>query len=565
MVFGVLVAWASLTPSLLPRDWLVQGVVTGLCLISGYGAGIFIGWILEIIGLAELVTPTLRRLMRWCIGLLTLAGTVVGLVLSSGWQNEIRVLFDMPAAARWPFIAVPFLALILAFIILQGARALRWVSLRITALIARKLPPRFSRLIAVLIVTWLAASIFSGVLWSNVLDRLNEGFALVNTSYDDGVDAPQGAQRSGSPDSYSSWDSLGLQGRRFVTGGPTVDQLAEFQEARAEPQPADLEVREPIRVYAGLEGHSDLHSIAADVVRELDRTNAWDRDVLVVATATGTGWVDSSMSDALELMHGGNTAIASMQYSNLPSWLSFIGDQSTPPAAGRALFEAVYAEWAQLPEDSRPKLIVFGISLGAFGTEGAFSGVQDMAGRTDGALLVGSPGFAPMWRDITDRRDPGSLERAPVYQDGRTIRFMTGPAGTDGDPFSLGSDWAEPRIVFAQHASDGVTWWSTSLLWSQPDWLTEPLGSDVHPGMRWFPIATFWQLTSDLFFSADDSIPMGHGHQFELEYSDGLAMVVPPEGWTAADTATLRTAIASRGNLTEPAVEAELASGESTD
>lgn len=559
--FAVLFAWASLTPSLLPRGWIVQGALTGLCLVSGYAVGLFIGWILEMIGLAELVTPLVRRLMRWVIGALTIIGTLIMLFFSSGWQNEIRVLFDMPLAARWPFIGVPFIALILAAVILQIARALRWVSLKITAFISRKLPPRFSRLLAVLIVGWLAISVFSGFLWNSILDRLDEGFALVSVSYDDGVDPPQGEERSGSPDSFSSWDSLGLQGRRFVTGGPTVEQIEAFQAARPGAPSGDTDphdpplVREPIRAYAGLDGRSDLHAIAADVVRELDRTNAWDRDVLVVATATGTGWVDSSMSDALELMHSGNTAIAAMQYSNLPSWLSFIGDQSTPPAAGRALFEAVYAKWNEQPVETRPKLILFGISLGAFGTEGAFSGVQDMAGRTDGALLVGSPGFAPMWRDITNRRDPGSLERAPIYQDGRTIRFMTGPAGVDGDPLSLDGEWEEPRIVFAQHASDGVTWWSTSLMWSQPDWLKEPRGRDVHPGTRWFPIVSFWQVTADLFFSASEEIPMGHGHRFELEYSDGLAMVAPPNGWDADDTALLRTAIASRGDLVEPAPE----------
>ena len=565
ILFAVLLAWASLTPSLLPRVWAIQGVFTGLCLISGYGIGIVVGWILEIAGLTEMVTPLFRRIMRASICAATILGTVVGLYLSSGWQNEVRVLLDMPPAARWPFIGVPVVALILAWIILTIARTLRWVSLKITALIALKLPPRLSRLIAVVIVGWFVVSIASGFLWNSILDGLNGAFSIINASFDDDVAAPTHAERSGSPASYASWESLGLQGRRFVAGGASIEQLAGFHTARitndteavlAHPETAvgDVsEVREPIRVYAGLDGRSDLDEIAADVVRELDRTNAWDRKVLVVATTTGTGWVDSSMSDALELMHGGDTAIAAMQYSNLPSWLSFIGDQSTPPAAGRALFEAVYEAWSVQPEATRPKLIVFGISLGAFGTQGAFRSAQDIAARTDGALLVGSPGFAPMWRDITDRRDPGSFEHAPVYQDGRTVRFMTGPAGSDGDPAELSGPWKAPRIIFAQHASDGVTWWSPSLLWSQPDWLTEERGRDVHPNMRWFPVVTFWQLTSDLFFSAADDVPMGHGHHYELEYSDGLALIVPPEDWDDEDTQFLRTVIANRVALAQAA------------
>ncbi len=564
IVFGVLFAWASMTPSLIPRDWIVQGAFTGLALISGYGVGIIIGWVLELIGITELVTPLIRRIMRWIIGFCTLGGTAVVLVLSSGWQNEVRALLDMPDAARWPFIGVPVIALLLALIILQIARALRWVSLKITAVISRLLPPRFSRLLAVLIVGWFAYSIFSGVLWNAVIDGLDRTFAVVNDSYDDDVEAPQGAERSGSPESNASWESLGLQGRRFVAGGPSVEQITMFRDARVETESesgpsADGEILEPIRAYAGLDGRSDFNAIADDVVRELDRTNAWDRDVLVVATTTGTGWVDSSMSDALELMHNGNTAIAAMQYSNLPSWLSFVGDQSTPPIAGKALFEAVYAEWVNQPEDSRPKLIVFGISLGSFGTQGAFSGVQDMATRTDGALLVGTPGFTSTWKDVTFRRDPGSFEHAPVYQDGRTLRFMTGPPGSSGDPLQLSGEWEGPRIVYAQHASDGVTWWSPDLLLKKPDWLGEERGRDVHPGVTWYPIVTFWQLTADLFFSADEDIPMGHGHHFKLEYGNAFAMIVPPEGWSDADTALLRSAIAGRADVDEPVSGADVA------
>lgn len=560
IAFGVLFAWASLTPSLIPRVWIVQGAFTGLALISGYGVGIVIGWVLELIGLTELVTPLVRRIMRWTIGFLTIVGTVIMLIVGSGWQNEVRALLDMPDGARWPFIGVPIIALVLALIILQIARSLRWLSLKITGLISRILPPRFSRLIAVLLVGWFAWSIFSGVLWNAMLDGLDRTFAVVNDSYDKGVLPPEGVERSGSPDSSVTWESLGLQGRRFVTGGPTVEQIEMFHDARpeveadAEPQD-DGETREPIRAYAGLDGRSDFNAIAADVVRELDRTDAWDRDVLVVATTTGTGWVDSSMSDALELMHDGDTAIAAMQYSNLPSWLSFVGDQTTPPAAGKALFEAVYAAWDEQPEESRPKLIVFGISLGSFGTQGAFSGVQDMESRTDGALLVGTPGFTSTWRDVTNRRDPGSFEHAPVYQEGRSLRFMTGPPGSSGDPMQLPGEWEEPRIVYAQHASDGVTWWSPDLLITKPDWLDEERGRDVHPQMTWYPIVTFWQLTSDLFFAADEAVPMGRGHHFKLEYSDALAMIVPPQGWADADTALLRTAIAGRADVEEPELE----------
>ena len=50
---------------------------------------------------------------------------------------------------------------------------------------------------------------------------------------------------------------------------------------------------EPIRVYAGMpeEGQS-LQSAADLVVEELHRTGAFERAVILIATSTGSGWVD---------------------------------------------------------------------------------------------------------------------------------------------------------------------------------------------------------------------------------------------------------------------------------
>ena len=51
------------------------------------------------------------------------------------------------------------------------------------------------------------------------------------------------------------------------------------------------------------------------------------REVLVVATSTGTGWIDPDASEALEMMYQGDSAIVSMQYSYLPSWISTLLDK----------------------------------------------------------------------------------------------------------------------------------------------------------------------------------------------------------------------------------------------
>lgn len=63
------------------------------------------------------------------------------------------------------------------------------------------------------------------------------------------------------------------------------------------------------------------------VLSKLQRTGAFSRSVLVVATTTGTGFLDPAAMDLLEYLHRRNTAIAGVQYSYLPSWISLLADQ----------------------------------------------------------------------------------------------------------------------------------------------------------------------------------------------------------------------------------------------
>ena len=71
--------------------------------------------------------------------------------------------------------------------------------------------------------------------------------------------------------------------------------------------------------------------------------------------------------------------------------------------------------------------MVFGESLGFNGSEAAFSGVADLRNRTDGALWVGPPHFNELWSTFTERRDPGTPQRLPIYDGGATVRWAARP------------------------------------------------------------------------------------------------------------------------------------------
>ena len=126
-------------------------------------------------------------------------------------------------------------------------------------------------------------------------------------------------------------------------------------------------------------------------------------------------------------MYNGNSAVVSMQYSFLPSWLSFLVDKENARHAGQALFEAVDRLVRELPEAQRPKLVVFGESLGSFGGEAPFLSLNNVLARTDGALFSGPTFKNTIWTDLTATRDRGSPEWLPIYDRGRYVRFVARP------------------------------------------------------------------------------------------------------------------------------------------
>ena len=61
--------------------------------------------------------------------------------------------------------------------------------------------------------------------------------------------------------------------------------------------------------------------------------------------------------------------------------------------------------------------------------------------------------------------------------------------------------------------------------------------------MRWYPIVTFWQVAADMTDAT--WFPAGHGHNYGDTVLDGWVGVVPPDGWTPADTERIRAALKS--------------------
>ena len=528
--WGALIAGClSFTPSLLPRSGLVQGLIWGITAAIGYGLGVLSASIWR--AFADR-SPRRPRRRSWTILFITAAVlVVVSFGLGQYWQYQIRQLMGVTEYNIALVVASPLIAALVFCLIVAVGRGLRGAYRWTANLLSRWIGRRAARATGWILVVGLVYLVVTGLLLQGFVNAMNSAYSVRDTTTAAGTHQPATGLRSGGPGSLIGWDTLGRQGRNFTGTGPSASDIE-----KVTGHPA----MEPIRIYAGLASAPDAEARAALAVRDLQRAGGFGRKDLLVVTTTGSGWVDPALADTFEYLTGGNSAIVTIQYSYLPSWVSYLVDQSKARDAGRALFDAVYGTWSQLPQGQRPRLFAAGESLGSFGGEAAFSGEYSLANLTNGVLFTGPPNFNPLFREFTDNRDPGSPEIQPVYRDGRIVRFADDPARAI--PPS-GRPWKGTRVLYMMHPSDPIIWWTPDLIFSEPGWISDHPGTDVLNTMFWLPFVTFWQVTADLPFAT--GVPAGHGHKYTTEYVDGWNAVLRPAGITAADLASLREIIAA--------------------
>ena len=250
----------------------------------------------------------------------------------------------------------------------------------------------------------------------------------------------------------------------------------------------------PLRVYAGLGSAETPEERAKLAFLELKRIGGFERSVLVVGTPTGTGWLDPGAVDTLEFLHGGDTAIVSMQYSYLASFLAIMVEPDRSRDAATALFDEIYGHWKTLTKDQRPKLYLHGLSLGSLGSEACIDLIPLFEDPIQGAVWSGPPFASEGWSEITKDRKPGSPARLPEFRDGSMIRFT----GRENALDRAGDRWGPMRFVFIQHASDPISFFSPDLLYRKPAWLEGERGPDISPYLEWYPVVTFLQVACDM-------------------------------------------------------------------
>ena len=266
----------SVTPSLLPRDWQLQGAISGVLMAAiGYVIGALVG-----LGVRKALPrepgPVIRRIAWRGLAACALVLVAAFLYLGSAWQREIRQLAGATQPTRYRDVLILLVAVLLSIGLLEVARMLRRATRWVDVQLDRWLPSGVATVVGTIVMGALFLGILHGVVYDSLLAAANRTFKIINAETLPGETPPGQQERSGGPGSLVSWASLGNKGRDFVASGRTLDQLRAFG---GEP------VFRPIRVYAGLESAPRLDDEAAVATKELERAGAFSRKVLCVITA----------------------------------------------------------------------------------------------------------------------------------------------------------------------------------------------------------------------------------------------------------------------------------------
>ena len=531
-LLGLLFFALALTPSLIPRHFTTQGILCGCCFAAGYGIGVFLEWLWDYLEL-KWSSPRLAKWVGRTLALMCLVLAVAFLWFSTGWQNSIRAEMGVaPVEARQPWFVAGIAVIPAALLIGLGTLLVRGVNL-VSSWLRRIIPRRVALAGAIIAVSILASTIAQGVVGRGLLyaaDRFYGNLDRLAGSY---AEAPVNPLHSGSDASLIPWDTIGLDARIYVQSGPTAAEIAAMTGRTAE---------EPLRVYVGLRSAESAEERAALALAEMDRIGAFERSVLVLIMPVGTGWVEPAAVDTLEFLHGGDVASVAVQYSYLTSWLSLVSEPDVGVETARALFHAVYERWTAMPRDTRPRLYLHGLSLGAYSSI-ASSSLYDILGDPfDGGLFVGTPFASQAWRDTTEGRDAGSPWWKPEIGNGRVVRFSNGYGDLTGDT----RPWGPLRTVFLQYPSDPVVFFEPTMAWRQPVWLSGQRAPGISSLLDWYPVVTFLQLALDLALA--QTAPIGFGHVYApQDYFDAWVQVTGSDGLDEAALDALKGRLTRHG------------------
>lgn len=367
-----------------------------------------------------------------------------------------------------------------------------------TILVSRALGRRDDRVTPLVGHSIAAAMLVPGALMA--LDRLRRRLMHADETKEAAYpEPPTSPTVTAGPTSLIAFDDIGKEGRRFVLMALSAPEITDVM---GEP------AVEPIRAVAGYDSAATPEARADLALSELDALGAYERSLIVVAAPTGVGYVNYSFAEALEYLTRGDCAIVVPQYALVPSALAL--NQTRAGVRMQTLILAgIRDRIAALPEQSRPRLLQFGESLGAqVALDVAADGTAAFRELgLDGGLYMGTPFRTKLW----DRwfEDPAEIDPDALL--GRVSQADEIP--------DLAPSVQHVQVI---HHDDPINKFSYDAVIRTPWWMGDPATRPpkVPKEIRFRPITTFIlnliDLKNGMNSKPGEFVRIGHDYRIEL-------------------------------------------------
>lgn len=196
VILGLGFFCASLTPSLLPRVFTMQGVLSGVAFATGYGIGKVLYWLYRYMELKDIPENSARIVNRVLISSL-LAVTVFTLSRTLVWQNSVRIQMEMEAINYVYPLAVLPVAVLTALAVILLMRLLLHAGKKAVALVNRYMPRRISIVIGSIAFMLLVSSFVDKIILKAALHVMDKSFAATNRLLDEAYEPPRDSLASG--------------------------------------------------------------------------------------------------------------------------------------------------------------------------------------------------------------------------------------------------------------------------------------------------------------------------------------------------------------------------------
>ncbi len=244
-------------------------VVTAVGVVAGYAAGSAIEWFARTIAKLDAWYPNRKA---------TTVSLVVTWGLALAFTDRRRVVEDPARSLNMPqalpgSLTLAVSAILLGAVLVLIGRCIRAVTRLVGALVGRIGPLhrwveasreriRWIRLsVALVFVVLLFAGLNAGFNWLTGVYNTTNSDASKQSASNLGAN-------SGSEASPLAWETLGREGRYYVSNTMSAASIAEITSRPAE---------QPVRLYVGMEQADSFDERAAIAVEELDRVDAWSR------------------------------------------------------------------------------------------------------------------------------------------------------------------------------------------------------------------------------------------------------------------------------------------------